>query len=131
MPIVRVDIPAGYPDSVKDRLREGIREAIIEAIDPGQKGLHPETCKWIYPAIREAYGSIGDGLPTVTVDTRPGRTREQKRKLAALICDLFEKVMGTRDVYVLVRTTDAEDHLAGGEPLPEWRPRSEAARGGQ
>jgi len=120
MPIVRIDIPAGYSNDVKDELREGIKEAIIKAIDPGQNGRHPETCKWIYPAISEAYGGLGDGLPTVTVDTRPGRTREQKDHLAQLICDLFDRVMGTRDVYVLIRTTESEDHIAGGKALPVW-----------
>lgn len=130
MPIVKVDIPAGYSDSVKERLCQGITEAIIEAIDPAQQGRYPETCKWIYPAIREAYGGIGRGLPTVTIDTRPGRSPAQKRKLAALICDLFEAVIGTRDVYVLLRATDAEDHLAGGEALPEWRGTSASTAGG-
>jgi phenylpyruvate tautomerase PptA (4-oxalocrotonate tautomerase family) len=122
MPIVKVDIPTGYDDAIKDELRQGIKDAIVEALDPGQNGRHPETCKWIYPSIHEAYGALGDGLPTVTVDTRPGRKYEQKRMLAHLICDLFDRVMGTRDVYVLLRTTDSEDHLAGGEPLPVWRP---------
>lgn len=122
MPIVRIDIPEGYPKEVKDRLREGVKEAIIEAIDPGQNGRHPETCKWIYPSIREAYGRLGDGLPTVSVDTRPGRTQKQKRHLANLICNLFERELGTRDVYVLIRTTESDDHIAGGEPLPEWNP---------
>lgn len=121
MPIVRIDIPTGYSNAVKDRIREGMKQAIIEAIDPGQNGRHPETCKWIYPSITEAYGGLGDGLPTVSIDTRPGRTREQKRKLADLICDLFEKEMGTRDVYVIFRTSDSDDHIAGGEPLPVWR----------
>lgn len=122
MPVVRVDIPEGHPPSTKDRLREGIKRAINDVIDPGQGGRHPETCKWIYVSIREAYASIGDGLPTVTIDTRPGRKSEQKRDLAKAICDVFESTMGTRDVYVLLRTTEAEDHIGGGVPLPEWRP---------
>ena len=58
-------------------------------------------------------------------DTRPGRAQEQK--LAEAICDVFEEVMSTRDVYVLLRTTAAEDHIAGGVPLPEWRPDDIAA----
>lgn len=121
MPIVRIDIPTGYADDVKEQLRQGIRNVINDVIDPGQNGRHPETCKWIYPSIRDAFGKLGDGLPTVTIDTRPGRTQEQKQKLAEAICDLFEQVLSTRDVYVLLRTTASEDHIAGGEPLPEWR----------
>jgi phenylpyruvate tautomerase PptA (4-oxalocrotonate tautomerase family) len=122
MPIVRVQIPTGYSDTVKEKLCDGIRDAIDIAIDPGQKGRHPETRKWIYPSITEAYGKLGAGLPTVTIDTRPGRSREQKDRVAVLICDVFEKVMGTRDVYVLLRTSEAADHIAGGTALPEWRP---------
>jgi hypothetical protein len=30
--------------------------------------------------------------------------------------------MDTRDVYVLLRTTDAADHLTGADALPEWKP---------
>lgn len=120
MPIVKIDIPSGYSDQLKDELREGIKEAIIDALDPGQNGRHPESCKWIYPSICEAYGKLGDGLPTVTVDTRPGRTKKQKFHLASLICDLFEKTLGTRDVYVLLRTTESDDHIAGGQALPVW-----------
>jgi phenylpyruvate tautomerase PptA (4-oxalocrotonate tautomerase family) len=122
MPIVRVDIPAGYADSKKDEIREGIKGAIDRVLDPGQKGRHPETRKWIYVSITEAYGKLGDGLPTVTVDTRPGRTQEQKSELARQICDVFEQVLGTRDVYVLLRESRAGDHIGAGTPLPEWRP---------
>jgi phenylpyruvate tautomerase PptA (4-oxalocrotonate tautomerase family) len=122
MPIVRVDIPPGYSDRTKDELRAGIKEAIDAVLDPGQKGRFPETRKWIYVSIREAYGKLGDGLPTVTIDTRPGRSREQKNELARRICDVFERSLGTRDVYVLLRETPAPDHLGGGTALPEWRP---------
>lgn len=122
MPIVRIDIPTGYSNEVKDRIREGIKDAVNVAIDPGQQGRHPETCKWIYPSITEAYGELGAGLPTVSIDTRPGRTTEQKMHLCSLICDLFEREMGTRDVYVILRTSPSEDHIAAGEPLPVWKP---------
>ena len=121
MPIVRVDVPP-VSTKVKDVLRQEIKRVINEILDPGQNGRFPETCKWIYVSIREAYGELGDGLPTVTIDTRPGRKQEQKLKLANAICDVFEKTLGTRDVYVLLRETQAADHIGGGVPLPEWRP---------
>lgn len=122
MPIVRVDVPLGCSNQVKDALRSEIKRVINEVLDPGQGGKHPETAKWIYVSIREAYGAIGDGLPTVTIDTRPGRKQEQKLRLANEICDIFEKAIGTRDVYVLLRETNAADHIGGGTPLPEWKP---------
>jgi phenylpyruvate tautomerase PptA (4-oxalocrotonate tautomerase family) len=121
MPIVRVDVPP-ISTQKKDVLRREIKRVINEILDPGQNGRFPETCKWIYVSIREAYGELGDGLPTVTIDTRPGRKQEQKLQLANTICDVFEKALGTRDVYVLLRETQAADHIGGGIPLPEWRP---------
>lgn len=122
MPIVRVDIPSGYPDKTKEDIRAGIKEAINTVLDPSQKGRFPETCKWIYVSIREAYGKLGDGLPTVTIDTRPGRRQEQKAEVANQICKVFERTLGTRDVYVLLRETAAADHIGAGVALPEWRP---------
>src|SRR5204863_6369548 len=116
MAMVRVDIQAGYADRKKDEIRAGIKGAIDRVLDPGQKGRHPETRKWIYVSIREAYGKLGDGLPTVTVDTRPGRRQEQKNELAKQICDVFERSLGTRDVYVLLRESPAGDHIGAGTP---------------
>jgi phenylpyruvate tautomerase PptA (4-oxalocrotonate tautomerase family) len=126
MPIVRVDVPP-ISTQLKDSIRQDIKRVINEIIDPGQNGRFPETCKWIYVSVREAYGALGDGLPTVTIDTRPGRKQEQKLRLANAICDVFEQHLGTRDVYVLLRETQAADHIGGGVPLPEWRPLVAAA----
>jgi phenylpyruvate tautomerase PptA (4-oxalocrotonate tautomerase family) len=126
MPIVRVDVPP-ISTQLKDVLRREIKRVINEIIDPGQNGRFPETCKWIYVSIREAYGELGDGLPTVTIDTRPGRKQEQKLRLANAICDVFQKTLGTRDVYVLLRETRAADHIGGGIPLPEWQQPAAAA----
>lgn len=119
MPIVRVDIPHGYTDAHKERLRQGIKNAIDQALDPAQQGRHPEARKWIYVSVHEALGKIGDGLPTVTIDIWPGRSQEQKDLCAKLICDVFETYMDTRDVYVLLRTTEAVDHLTGADALPK------------
>ena len=122
MPIVQVDIPAGHPDATKDRIRAGLKDAIDTVFDPAQNGRYPETRQWIYVSVREGYGKLGDGLPTVTVDTRPGRKQEQKAQLARRLCDVFEGALGTRDVYVLLRETPAADHIGAGVALPEWRP---------
>ena len=122
MPIVRVQIPSGSPDKTKDEIRSGIWKAIDDVLDPGQKGRHPETRKWIYISITEAYGKLGEGLPTVTIDTRPGRRPEQKIEVASRICAVFERTLGTRDVYVLLRESAAGDHIGAGVPLPEWKP---------
>ena len=121
MPIVRVDIPAGYDDATKSQLRDRIKQDIDEALDSGQQGRHPETLKWIYVSIREAFGELGDGLPTVVVDTRP-RPYEMYQKLAQLMVATFEDILGTTDVYLHLREGPAANHIGAGERLPEWRP---------
>ncbi len=122
MPIVRVDIPEGYTDAHKERLRRGIRRAVDEALAPAREERFPATGKWVYVSVREAFGEIGDGLPTVTVDIAPGLPQARKDLCAGLIRDVFETYMNTRDVYVLLRTTEAADHLTGADAPPERRP---------
>lgn len=122
MPIVRVQVPEGLSNDTKGALRDDVKEAIRVAIDPGQNGRFPETERWIYVSITEAFGEIGAGLPTITIDTRPGRKQEQKDHLVRLFGDIFEKHVGSRDVYTLFRESAAIDHIGGDKPLPEWRP---------
>lgn len=122
MPMVRVDIPEGYTDAHKERLRRGVKRAVDEALAPAGAETSPEAGKWIYVSVREAFGEIGDGLPAVTVDVAPGWSRARKDLCAGLIRDVFETYMNTRDVYVLLRTAEAADHLAGADAPPERRP---------
>ncbi len=115
MPLVRVDIPEGASDAVKGRLRLAIRDAIEAALDP-------KITKYIYVSVREAFGEIGHGLPTVSVDLRPGREVERKAALAKGIAGTFEAALGVpeSEIYLLFRESPAGDHWCGGEPLPEW-----------
>ena len=96
MPVIRVELPIGTP---------------------------VET-KYDYVAIREAYGEIGDGLPLVEVDLRPGREPERKKALVDAIAGLLNETLNVDpiDLYVLFRETPAENHYTGGTPLPAWVP---------
>ena len=40
--------------------------------------LAPKQVKYDYVSIRGVYGTIGDGLPVIEVDLRPGREPESK-----------------------------------------------------
>ena len=62
MPIVRVQVPEGLSNDTKGALRDDVKEAIRVAIDPGQNGRFPETERWIYVSITEAFGEVGAGL---------------------------------------------------------------------
>lgn len=117
MPIVRVELPHGLGEQKKAQARVAVKAAVL-------KTLAPKESKYDYVAIREVFGEIGDGVPVVTVDLRPGREQERKAALAQAIAQALGQVAGIKpdDVYVLFRETIAANHYCGGKPLPEWAP---------
>ncbi|GAB5438431.1 tautomerase family protein [Falsiruegeria mediterranea] len=67
---------------------------------------------------------MGDGLPLVTVDLRPGRDAGRKKALVDAIAVLLQKEHNSdpTDLYVLFRENPSENHYTGGVPLPAWVP---------
>lgn len=120
MPVIRIEIPEGTPTDIKRRIREGAKLAVLDT-------LAPKETKYDYVAVREVFGEIGDGVPLITVDLRPGREKERKKALTDAIAVLLKTELNIDpcDVYVLYRETPAENHYCGGEPLPAWMPASE------
>lgn len=120
MPVIRIEVPEGTSQEIKKRIREGAKQAVLDT-------LAPKETKYDYVAVREVFGEIGDGVPLITVDLRPGREPERKKALADAIAGLLnvELNVAAEDVYVLYRENPAENHYCGGEPLPDWVPASE------
>ena len=75
-------------------------------------------------SIRESFGIIGDGLPVIDVDLRPGREPERKKRLVDGISSVLKDTLNIdpEDVYCIFRETPAHNHYTGGEPLPDWVP---------
>ena len=117
MPVIRVELPIGTLVETKTIIRNGVKQAVLDT-------LAPKETKYDYVAIREAYGEIGDGLPLIEVDLRPGREPERKKALVDAISELLKETLNVDpiDVYVLFRETPAENHYTGGTPLPAWVP---------
>ena len=117
MPIVRVELPEGTPTEVKAEARNRVKQAVLDT-------LAPKESKYDYVAIREVFGEIGDGVPVVMVDLRPGREESRKEALAHAIAAALGDVAGIKpeDVYVLFRENPANNHYCGGKPLPGWVP---------
>ena len=117
MPVIRIEVPEGTDKGCKTRIREGVKQAVLDT-------LAPKETKYDYVAVREAFGEIGDGLPLVAVDLRPGREPERKKALVDAIAAILNAELGVvaEDVYVLFRETPAENHYTGGQPLPAWVP---------
>ena len=117
MPVIRIEVPEQSNSDTKKRIREGVKQAVLAT-------LAPKETKYDYVAVREAFGEIGDGLPLVTVDLRPGREPERKKALVDAIAAIMKTELNVDpvDLYVLFRETPAENHYTGGTPLPAWVP---------
>ncbi|WP_432653433.1 tautomerase family protein [Ruegeria atlantica] len=74
--------------------------------------------------MHEVFGILGDGLPLVTVDLRPGRDAGSKKALVDAIAVLLQKELYSdpTDLYVLFRENPSKNHYTGGVPLPAWVP---------
>jgi len=120
MPVIRIEVPDGTLLDTKRRIREGVKQAVLDT-------LAPKETKYDYVAVREVFGEIGDGVPLITVDLRPGREAERKKALTDAIAKLLKQELNVEpgDVYVLYRENPAENHYCGGEPLAPWAPASE------
>ncbi len=120
MPVIRIEVPEGTDRAVKHRIREGVKQAVLDT-------LAPKETKYDYVAIREAFAEMGDGLPLVTVDLRPGRDAGRKKALVDAIAAIMQTELACDpvDLYVLFRETPAENHYTGGTPLPAWVPADE------
>ena len=66
MPLIRIDLPEGVSREKKSIIHKKVREVVL-------KTLAPKQVRYDYVSIREAFGVIGDGLPVIDVDLRPGR----------------------------------------------------------
>lgn len=117
MPVIRIEVPEGTQQDKKRRIRDGVKQAVLDT-------LAPKETKYDYVAVREVFGEIGDGVPLVTVDLRPGREPRRKKALVDAIAAILGQELGVKpeDVYVLFRETVAELHYTGGVPLPAWVP---------
>ena len=117
MPVIRVEVPSGTPADTQEAIRIAVKAAVLQT-------LAPKETKYDYVAVREVVGEIGDGVPLVEVDLRPGREPERKKALVDAIAGILNDTMGVEaiDVYVVFRENPAENHYCGGAPLAPWAP---------
>ena len=117
MPVIRIEVPAGTAADTQKTIRTAVKAAVL-------KTLAPKETKYDYVAVREVIGEIGDGVPLVEVDLRPGREPERKKALVDAIAEILHEEMGVEasDIYVLFREHPAENHYCGGMPLAPWVP---------
>ena len=120
MPLIRIDVPEGVTKEKKEIIHKGVREIVLNT-------LAPKEVKYDYVSIREVFRYIGDGLPIIDVDLRPGRDARRKKALVDGISEVLKEILNIskEDIYCLFRETPAHNHYTGGVPLPEWVPSDE------
>ena len=86
MPLIRIDLPEGVSNDDKEKIQKKVREVVL-------KTLAPKQVRYDYVSIRESFGIIGDGLPVVDVDLRPGREPERKKGLVDGISSVLKDIL--------------------------------------
>ena len=101
-------------------IRQRVKQAVLET-------LAPKETKYDYVAVYGVVAEVGDGVPLIQVDLRPGREVARKKALVDAIAIILKDELNIvqEDVYVLFRETAALDHYTGGVPLKEWVPASD------
>ena len=96
MPVIRIEVPGGTSVDSKRRIRDCVKQAVIDT-------LAPKETKYDYVAVKEVFAEIGDGVPLVTVDLRPGREAERKKALTDAIAAIMKTELNVdaKDLYVL------------------------------
>lgn len=116
MPIVRIDLPHGFADAdAMEKVRVETKTAVL-------KTLSPKDSRHDYVVVAEAVGKIGDGMPVVNVDMRPGREPDRKAEFAELVSECLSRNLNIdpKHVFVLYRESDPINFFIGDGFLPEW-----------
>lgn len=114
MLVIRIHIPPGYLPEIKETIRQAVKDAALAA-------LPIEVTDHLYVSIHEAHGRMGDGLPTVIIDTEPLADAERKQALASKVSRAVAANAGatSEQVYLLIRETVAENHFVGITPASD------------
>ena len=101
MPLIRISVPEGTATEKKQIIHKRVREVVL-------KTLAPKQVRYDYVSITEAFGVIGDGLPVIDVDLRPGGNLKAKG-LVDGIAEVLNETMGVdaEDIYCIFRETPA------------------------
>ena len=77
MPVIRVEVPDNTDRETMLRIRQGVKQAVLDT-------LAPKETKYDYVAVSGVVAEIGDGVPLIAVDLRPGREVARKKALVRL-----------------------------------------------
>lgn len=114
MLLIRIHIPPGYLPENKEAIRQAVKDAALAA-------LTIDASHHVYVSVHEAHGRMGDGLPTVIIDSEPLVDAERKQALASQVSQAVASHAGTTvgQIYLLIREIVAENHFVGVASEPD------------
>ena len=122
MPLVRISLLAGKPDSFKHKISDAVHRAMVETInvpplDRFQVMMEHGKSDFIYDA---QYLNIArtDGLVIIQITMNTGRTTEMKKALYQRLAELLNQEAGVRkqDVFInLVEVAKENWSFGNGE----------------
>jgi 4-oxalocrotonate tautomerase len=110
MPLVRISLFAGKPESHKQKVSEAIHRALVETIGiPAQDRFHVITeharADFIYDPLYLNVQRTGD-LVVIQITLSAGRTLEVRKTLYRRIADLLHQEAGLRKEDVLINLVE-------------------------
>ena len=110
MPLVRISLLAGKPESHKQKVSEAIHRALVETIGiPAQDRFHVITehtrADFIYDPLYLNVQRTGD-LVVIQITLSAGRTLEVRKTLYRRIADLLHQEAGLRKEDVLINLVE-------------------------
>jgi 4-oxalocrotonate tautomerase len=110
MPLVRIELIAGKPESYLQKASEAVHRALVETVSvPAQDRFHIITqhvkSHFVYdPAYLNVQRS--DDLIMIQITLNQGRTLEMKKALYKRIADLLQQELNLRKEDVLINLID-------------------------
>ncbi len=110
MPLVRISLLAGKPESHKQKVSEAIHRALVETIGiPAQDRFHVITeharADFIYDPLYLNVQRTGD-LVVIQITLSAGRTLEVRKTIYRRIADLLHQEAGLRKEDVLINLVE-------------------------
>jgi 4-oxalocrotonate tautomerase len=127
MPLVRIDLRAGTPPSVRRAIADGVHQALVETItipsaDRFQLISEYTADHFIYDS---SYLNISrtDQLVILQITISVGRTLEQKRALYRRITELLAEQAGIRPEDVFINLIEVgKENWSFGQGIAQYAP---------
>lgn len=115
MPVVEIKVPKDIADAeTLESVRVATKEHVLESLSADQ--AHHD-----YVVVSENIGTVGDGLPLVLVDQRPGREKWRKEKFANLVQQTLEQELeiAPKNTFVVFRESPTTHNFYVGDGFLE------------